>query len=172
MTDTSNTTPIDETLPEIVQEFLRKGYQLEQITLHADGHWTHKGQPFENPKIIKLFNYSVARTKGGTWVIDVGQFVYPITVEDCGYFVERLALHEDGITLYLSDGTEEPLDIASLTYKEGGRLYCQVKSNAFTARFKRAPYHGLSDYMDVDGDMIVFKYQDHIVALAKMEDVD
>ena len=171
MTDTTDTPPIDETLPEIVQQFLRKGYQLEQITLHADGHWTHRGQPFENQKIIKLFNYSVARTEGGTWVIDVGQFVYPITVEDCGYFVERLHLADDGITLYLSDGTEERLKIDSLSYEDGGRLYCQIKSGAFKARFKRSPYHGLSEYMDVEGETIVFKYQDHTVALATMDDL-
>ena len=81
-----STTPhIDETLPEVVKNFLRKGYTLENITLHETGQWTHEGLDFENPKVIDLFYRSVSRTEGGTWVLDIPPFTYPIEVEDAGF---------------------------------------------------------------------------------------
>mgnify|MGYP000542467247 CR=1 FL=1 len=65
-------TEIDETLPELVQNFLKKGGKLESIRLHADGRWTHEGCDFENDRIVKLFSRSVGRTPGGTWVLEIG----------------------------------------------------------------------------------------------------
>lgn len=142
---------VDETLPDVVKEFLRKGYTLEQITLHAEGFWTHKDQKFENERIIALFNRSVDRTDGGTWVIDVGMFVYPIVVEDCGFFIEHVQVQDDGITLSLSDGHTQTLDVQTLSYEPEGRLYCDIREGAFKARFKRTPYHALSDYFQQEG---------------------
>ena len=83
---------IDETLPDLVKKFLRQGYELEEIRLGATGKWTHEGLDFENPRITDLFSRSVGRTEGGTWVLEVGRFTYPITVEDAGFFVERIDL--------------------------------------------------------------------------------
>ena len=160
MGDPSSPSPveIDETLPDLVKEFLRKGYTLEQITLHAEGYWTHKGQRFENDRIVALFNRSVDRTEGGTWVIDVGMFVYPIEVEDCGFFVEHIQRADDAITLHLSDGRTQTLDPHTLSYEPEGRLYCEIRQGAFKARFKRAPYHALSDHFEQEGQTIFFAY--------------
>ena len=139
--------PIDETLPEVVKNFLRAGATLETIRLDAGGKWTHEGLDFENPRIIDLFSRSVNRTPGGTWVLEIGQFTYPIEVEDTGFFVERVegvgrAAHR--ITVELSDLTSEPLDVTTLAYREPGRLYCDVKDGRFRARFKRAAYYDIA----------------------------
>lgn len=147
---------VDETLPDVVKEFLRKGYTLEQITLHAAGYWTHRGQKFDNKRVIALFNRSVKRTSGGTWVLDVGMFVYPIEVEDCGFFVEHIQATTDAITLHLSDGTTQELDVQTLTYEPEGRLYCGIREGAFKARFKRAPYNALTDCFHQEEQTIFF----------------
>ncbi len=142
--------PIDETLPEVVKNFLRKGAKLEEIRLHDDGRWTHEGLDFENPKIVELFNRSVDRTEGGTWVLVVEPFTYPIEVDDTGFFVERIEWGAP-VELHLSDGTSEPLQPQTLSYREGGRLYAVVKDGRFRARFKKGPYYALAEKIEEDG---------------------
>lgn len=149
---------IDETLPDIVKHFLRKGYQLEDIHLDQNGRWFHRGEVFENEKLIALFSRSVGRTEGGTWILEVGPFTYPIRVDDTGFFVERL-LFDRGKSaaplMHLSDQTTERLDVATLTYEPEGRLYCTIRQGAFRARFLKPAYYALSDYF-VERDAAVW----------------
>lgn len=161
-------TEIDETLPEVVQNFLRSGRRLENITLHDDGRWTHEGALFENPKIIALFSRSVSRTPGGTWVLEIGRFTYPIVVEDTGFFIRALDL--ETLVAKLSDDTEETIDPASLTYQSGGRLYASVKTGAFRARFLHAPYHRLMELLEEQDDAIALTLGGHTVRLATLDD--
>lgn len=154
MTDDSQ--EIDETLPEVVKDYLRKGFELEEIRLDATGKWTHEGLDFENTKLIALFSRSVGRTDGGTWVLEVGPFTYPITVEDTGFFVERVDLTSSPALLHLSDETTEELAPCTVTYEPEGRLYCAVKGGEFRARFKRPAYYALAErFVDVDGAVFV-----------------
>lgn len=139
---------IDETLPEVVKSFLRKGAKLEEIRLLASGDWTHEGLAFENPRIIDLFNRSIGRTAGGTWVLEIGQFTYPIEVDDAAYFVERIAFDTHAVMLALSDGSHEQLDPTTLRYAPEGRLYCDIKSGAANARFKRGAYYAVAEYIE------------------------
>lgn len=151
-TDESAKTDIDETLPEVVKDYLRKGYELEEIRLDAGGKWTHEGLDFENPRLIELFSRSVGRTDGGTWVLEVGPFTYPIIVEDTGFFVERVDLNTSPPLLRLSDQTSEPLDPSTVTYEPHGRLYCTINDGEFRARFKRPAYYALAErFIEVDG---------------------
>lgn len=147
-------TEIDETLPDVVKAFLRKGAKLEEIRLDASGNWTHEGLDFENPRIISLFNRSIGRTAGGTWVLEIGTFTYPIEVEDAGYFVERVDLAQDPPLLHLSDETSEPLDLSTLRYAPEGRLYCSIKSGTFDARFKRSTYYRMAEHIEDDGGWV------------------
>lgn len=140
---------IDETLPDIVKHFLRKGYQLEDIHLDENGRWFHRGEAFENERLIALFSRSVGRTEGGTWILEVGPFTYPIRVDDTGFFVERLVFdrgESSAPLMYLSDQTTERLDVATLSYKPEGRLFCTIRNGAFRARFLKPAYYALADY--------------------------
>lgn len=161
---------IDQSLPEVVKNFLASGKKLEEIKLDARGKWTHEGLDFENPRIIKLFSKSIARTEGGTWVLDVPPFTYPIEVEDTPYFVEHITHTDDVITLSLSDDTEEQLDVKTLDYASGGRLYCEVKKGAFRARFKRQAYYNLVELAQVnDTGEIVLVWGEVQVPLSTLE---
>lgn len=144
MTNTSDTPDnIDPTLPQVVQDFLRSGARLETIRLDHRGNWTHEGLAFENPRVIALFNRSVTRTPGGTWVLEIPPFTYPITVDDTGFFVEHIDMTQSPPLLTLSDQTTEPLNVQTLRYQPEDALYCTIKNTQFTARFKRTPYHTL-----------------------------
>lgn len=166
---------VDRTLPEVVQKFLVGGGKLESIRLHADGKWTHEGCDFENDRIVKLFSRSVNRTEGGTWVLEIGRFTYPIEVDDTGFFIDRIDLGQDPPSITLSDTSEESLDISTLSYDTGGRLYCTVKSGKFRARFKRHAYYKLAELMCEDDDsegQIILEIGGQKLALANIDDED
>ncbi len=162
---------IDPSLPEIVRQFLLSGKKLEEIKLDARGKWTHEGLDFENPRIVKLFSRSIARTEGGTWVLNIPPFTYPIEIEDTAFFVEHVSWQDDGgVGLVLSDETSELLDAQSLEYAEGGRLYCTVKGGEFRARFKRQAYYNLVERAEVnDEGEILLQVGTHSIALTHVD---
>jgi uncharacterized protein len=160
---------IDPTLPEVVQNFLRSGATLQEIRLDERGRWTHEGLQFENPRIERLFSRSVGRTEGGTWVLEIGQFTYPIVVEDTAFFVDRVQWEHSPPLVHLSDETTEELALQSLTYEPGGRLYCAVKQGRFQARFKRSAYHSIMDYLSEDEGQIVLTVADTPIVLGSIE---
>ncbi len=146
--------PIDTTLPPIVQRFLASGAKLESIRLDEHGHWWHEGGLFNNKKIEALFYRSIDRTPGGTWVLNIAPFTYPITVDDVPLFVEDITMHDGGqrISMHLSDNTTEDLDPASLRYTEDRGFYCTAKEGRFEARLRRAPYYALTEHLEERGD--------------------
>lgn len=150
---------IDETLPETVKAFLRKGAKLENITLHQDGKWTHEGLDFENQNIIEAFFRGVNRTDGGTWVITLGPFTYPIHVEECGYFVRKVELTPSP-RVFLSDGSDEKLDVSTLLYRAPGNLYCSIKNGRFLARFLRNPHNQMLERVVENDGQYIFELGD------------
>ena len=163
---------IDASLPEVVKQFLASGRALEEIKLHANGSWTHEGLDFENPRIKRLFFRSVARTEGGTWVLDIPPFTYPIEVEETAYFVERVAIDEARhVTLSLSDETKEELDASTLEYAPGGKLTCAVKGGSMRARFLRQAYYTLAELATADkAGRITLELDGTRVELGELED--
>lgn len=149
-TETTQTPVIDESLPEIVKNFLRQGGRLESITLHADGRWSHQGNPIENPRIKALFSRSIERTEGGTWILHIKPFTYPIEVEDTAYFIEQITHQDQGLLLTLSDQSQERLATETLEYASQGRLYCTIKQGQARARFLRQPYYELAQQVELD----------------------
>lgn len=155
---------VDETLPETVKAFLRKGAKLENITLHADGKWTHEGLDFENQNIIDAFFRGVNRTVGGTWVITLEPFTYPIEVEECGYFVRRVEMTPD-LKVFLSDGTTEIVPLSSIHYRPPSNLYCTIKEGRFEARFLRQPHNQLLEHVVEDSGSYVLELGNERVVL-------
>ena len=146
---------VDPTLPEVVQRFLASGARLEEIRLDARGRWWHQGGRIENRRVVELFSRSVNRTTGGTWVLEVGRYTYPIVVEDTPFFVESFQSRGTGeretITLCLVGGELAELDPDSLRYDDGLGVSCAVRSGQFRARFLLDAYHALADRL-VDCD--------------------
>ena len=165
-----NEPQIDPTLPQVVQNFLQGGGKLESIRLSADGVWTHMGARFENERVINLFSRSVNRTEGGTWILEVGRFTYPIEVEDAGFFVETVDWHEETPVMRLSDGTQEPLKGDGLVYEGEGRLYHLIRGGKFKARLLRGPYYKLMERLEEREGKIYLKIGDESVALATVND--
>ncbi|MFO0576591.1 MAG: DUF1285 domain-containing protein [Polyangia bacterium] len=154
----------DPGLPEAVRRALLGGAKLERIELDPEGQWRHQGEPFTNPNLIALFHRSIARTAGGTYVLQIPPFSYPITVADTPRFVRhvRIAAREAGgreaggpaVTLLLSDGSEQPLAADGLAYVADRGLYCRVLSpdgSRWPARFLRPAYYALAEHLVEEG---------------------
>lgn len=144
----------DASLPEPIRAALLAGSTLERIELDAEGQWRHEGALFENPRLIELFHQSIVRTSGGTYLVEIPPYRYPITVIDTPRYVRHIRVHQTTepyqIRLYLSDGSEQSLDPSSLSYVPDRGLYCRVKTQKgerFAARFLRPAYYSLSEHI-------------------------
>ncbi len=171
MTDAQEPT-IDPTLPEVVQNFLRSGATLEEIRLDEQGRWHHQGQRFDNPRLSDLFSRSVNRTEGGTWVLEIGPFTYPITVDDTGFFVRAVNWKASPPMLHLSDRSTEALEPASLEYRAPGKLYCAVKDGRFRARFLRSAYHSIIPHLEQRDSSIVLAIDGQEIHLGDIDSLD
>jgi hypothetical protein len=54
--------------------------------------------------------------------------------------------------LNLSDDTEEELMPDTLCVGQDNVLYCRVKNRMFPARFNRAPYYQLAEYIEEENE--------------------
>ena len=112
------------------------------LVLHRDGRWTHEGQPVTHARMRAAFDRSVRFLPGeGVYVVQIGRFRGQIDVEDTGFFVRSFDAASG--ELALSDGSREPIDVASLrTASSDGALLCSVKrdlvAGGLPARFLRA----------------------------------
>jgi hypothetical protein len=106
------------------------------LLLHADGHFTHEGQPIRHPRLRALLERSVRHlSPEDVFVVQVGRFRGQIDVEDAPFFVR--AYDPGSGAIELSDTSVEPLRVDTLEEDAGGILYCEVK-DGFTARFTHA----------------------------------
>jgi hypothetical protein len=95
--------------------------------LHHDGRWSHEGQPIRHARLRAAFDRSVRWLPDErAFVVQLGRFRGQIEVEEAAFFVREVDLARG--RLRLSDGTWEPLDVASLALSpRDGALLCRVK---------------------------------------------
>jgi hypothetical protein len=73
-----------------------------------------------------------------------------VHVQVTPYFVRRVDVGPEEVTLRLSDGSAEPLDPGTLRLYEDRFLHCRVKGGAHEARFGRAAWHDLARMIERD----------------------
>ena len=81
-----------------------------------------------------------------------------VDVEDTAFVVRRVTF-KDGtqaqnapFLLPLSDDTLESLAPDTLFVGQDNVLYCKVKTGVFPARFNRAAYYQLAEYIEEEGE--------------------
>ncbi len=122
------------------------------LVLHRDGSWSHEGVPITNRRLRALFDRSVRfLPEQGVYVVQLGRFRGQIEIEEAGFFVRSFDA-ESG-TVSLSDGTREPLEVASLRASpHDGALLCTVKrasaAEGLPARFRHAAHAELLDAVE------------------------
>jgi hypothetical protein len=122
------------------------------LVLHHDGRWTHEGVPILNARMRAAFDRSVRFLPvEGVYVVQLGRFRGQIEVEEAGFFVRCFDAASG--TLALSDGSQEPLDPASLCVSSrDGALLCRVKRElapaGLLARFRHSAQAQLLDAVE------------------------
>ena len=124
------------------------------IHIDKEGLWYHKGVQMIRRDFIRLFYRNMELDSEGRYVINWNGERCRVDVEDTAFVVRRV-IYEDGertgnarFLLNLSDDTEEDLMPDTIFIGDGNVLYCQVKNGAFPARFNRAAYYELAEYIE------------------------
>ena len=143
--------------PEVqvrVRDMLSAGAPLESIVLTADGRWLYQGRPVGHPRVVALFHRSVRRTAAGTWLLAVGPYVYPVTVERTGWFIARLL--RDGREAELLGGEAVEIGAAPEARTDGETIVDVLLPGDRWARVTGAAYQQLGELLDVrDGLWVV-----------------
>lgn len=154
MSDEQNKWLADPTIPEPIRRALSSGVPLERIELDSEGHFWHEGERIADPRISELFHRSIQRTPGGSYLLVVAPFSYPLVVHDVPLWVTQLALEPAQATgqaprlrVRLSDGSEEDLALDTLRYQPRRGFVCQVKGGTLPARFTRPCYFALAEHV-------------------------
>lgn len=128
------------------------------IYIDKEGHWYHKGVEMIRKDFIQLFYQNMSLDSEGRYVINWNDESCYVEVEDTAFMVCSVAYQEatgaqnDRYILLLSDGGKEDLKPDTLFIGQADVLYCRVKENIFPARFKRAAYYQLAQYIEEEDE--------------------
>ena len=114
-----------------------------RIRLDGEGRFWHDGALIDRPALQAALHRWIGRhPDDGRTILDNGYDWCYLAVDDAPCFVVALWATADAVMLRLADGTEEPLDPATLREGPGGALYTRVKAHArggaFDAKLTRA----------------------------------
>jgi hypothetical protein len=140
------------------------------IFIDKEGRWFHKGLEMVRREIIQLFYQHMETDSAGRYVIHLASQKCYVDVEDTAFVVWSAALQggEQGyerFLIWLSDDTQEALNLDTLYVGEENVLYCRVKAGRFPARFQRAAYYQLAEHIGEErGEYFIFLHgRKHII---------
>jgi len=128
------------------------------IFIDKEGRWYHQGAEMIRREFIRLFYQNMEIDSEGRYLINWADKRGYVEVEDTAFVVRRISYKEGKqdrgprIELSLSDDTKEALMPDSLYVGRENVLYCKVKSSFFPARFNRAAYYQLAEYIEEEGN--------------------
>jgi hypothetical protein len=122
------------------------------IRLDAEGTFWHDGERVTKDSLVKaLHSWVTFHPDDGRPILTNGYDWTYFAVEDTPYFVELVrGRPPETPLLVLSDGTEEPLDPATLVADEQGTCFVKVKAGRAWARFWRHAQAALEPFLAED----------------------
>jgi len=124
------------------------------IFIDKEGRWYHQGAEMIHREVIRLFYQNMVLSPEGRYLINWENALCYVEVEDTAFVVMRVSYDEGSqrqttrFQLSLSDDTKETLEPDTLRVGKDHVLYCRVKSGIFPARFNRAAYYQLAEYIE------------------------
>lgn len=112
-------------------------WKLPRLRIDRDGGWFHEGEEVTHEGILANLREGLEVDSAGHY-LQIGPVRVPVEVEDAPVVVVRFEADGEGWALWLSDGSREALDPATLVLRHGDVPYCRVKGGRFEARFSRA----------------------------------
>jgi hypothetical protein len=123
------------------------------IRIDKEGVWYYKGAEMFRREIVNLFYQNLHLDESGGYYIEYANDIASVEVEDTAFVVRavyRTGSAEGGdekISVLLSDDSCEELAPETLRVGRENVLYCFVKGKRFPARFLRASYYQMADYL-------------------------
>jgi hypothetical protein len=121
-------------------------------------------------EIIQLFYQHMEMDSRGRYIIHLASQKCYVDVEDTAFVVYRVTLErrEQGherFLVWLSDHTQETLNLNTLYVGKENVLYCRVKDGRFPARFRRAAYYQLAEHVGEErGEYFIFLHgRKHVI---------
>ncbi|KIX13503.1 DUF1285 domain-containing protein [Dethiosulfatarculus sandiegensis] len=118
-----------------------------QIQVNNNGELLHNGAPLVHPGIIELIYQSVHLDEDGVYYLYMDGKKCQLEVADTFFVITRVDIKDDNLVLTVSDGSKQELDPASLYIGKDEVLYCRVHEGRFPARFQRAAYYQITDWV-------------------------
>lgn len=124
--------------------------ESDEVHLDREGRWVLNGRVLTDPQSVAILNRALRDDGNGGYIITCGPHRRAIRVEDTPIFVEDAMFngfgHFETVTLSLSNGTTELLDINTLQFKHRA-LYCRLAGGR-PAKFKRRPMYQILDRLE------------------------
>lgn len=126
------------------------------IRIDKEGVWYFKGAEMTRKDIVQLFYQHLSRDESGRYMIIMPEDQCYLDVDDVPFViacVDRIMSANgdaESYQLRLNDDTLETLDPQTLRIGSGNVLYCSVKGGQFEARFSRAGYYQMADFIEYD----------------------
>ena len=143
---------VDEAFSEMPVEEDEKR-EVRPIFIDKEGQWFYQGLEMVRRDIVLLFYQHLHKDRQGRYLIRLGGEESYLEVEDTAFVVSRVALqtHGEGGTgfrVWLSDDSQEMLNLDTLFVGKKNVLYCTVKKGKFPARFQRQAYYQLANHVE------------------------
>jgi hypothetical protein len=119
--------------------------------IDREGTWRHEGVEVTHPGVLRNL-YANLRVEGERYHLQAGPLHVPVQVDDVPFVVIRVEREADpsAIAVHLSDGSQEPLDVATVMLDPRGIPYCRVKNGRFRARLSVAAWLQLAEAVEAD----------------------
>ena len=126
------------------------------IRIDKEGNWYYQGLPIINKEIYLHLNKCLKKDPSGKYVLMMGEEKCYLEVEDTPYVIQEVYLgsatkRTPPLFVRLNDGTEEELKADTIRVGKENVLYCKVKDAQYDARFLRASYYQLAEFLQHDG---------------------
>jgi uncharacterized protein len=112
------------------------GWTLPKLRIDVDGNWYDDDVEITHPGVLANLRGNLRRDAEGHFIQT--RVRIPVTVDDAPWVVTRIERRGEGLHAILNDGSETPIDPATLRIGAGNVPYCAVKDGAFVARLSRA----------------------------------
>ena len=123
-------------------------WKLPDLRIDADGDWYDEGVQVTHPGILANLQSNLKKDGAGYFIQTRARI--PVRVDDVPWVVTRVEHRGETLHALLNDGTDEPVDPATIRLGARGIPYCSVKGRAFDARFSRAAAFQLLSLADYD----------------------
>jgi uncharacterized protein len=127
-----------------------------QIRIDKEGVWYYGENEIFRKEIVLLFYENLTQDQSGRYLIVLGNERCYVEVEDAPFVVKSVdrkipeSKNRELICLHLSDESREPLDPDTLWVGRENVLYCSIRNASLTARFSRAAYYQIANYIEYD----------------------